>query len=416
MIAVTRQPGLAPAVTIVDGLVYLAYGIDPGALILEVFTPTGALVKSTSLPGGFFDSFPVFGGRWLAYKRTGDWRAVALNVVDGQTLTFTEADGNWPIAVNDALGLVAFQQGRGYAVFLGSLVDGSATPAAAMGAPDGLSALTDDMRLVLRKDVRLSVPGMLYPVRARDLVVGERPEGGVAVQVDGDVLRVALVGQDTPTPSCACDGALYALVTGGPQGVRLLLGSPTDVLALPTAASLVVPAPAPAPPPPAPQPAPRPVPAPTPKPPAPAPKPSPVPAPAPAPVPSTRFPPARVRRGGSMFVSAKLGQKYIGVDPGGQQFKGQGVTFPVYHDRAQPGEWERIELQPRGDDRSFRARFVASNRGLSMQPDGRLETREAGTDGEYEVFYVTTQPDGSNLLYRIAQGGLVGVLLVEEFA
>jgi hypothetical protein len=246
-----------------------------------------------------------------------------------------------------------------------------------------------------------------YTALDASLWIGQGQDNGGVLVWDGAVLRVL----DAPPAACTfiratCDGERVAVAYIGPFGAVVLQTTLAELRALPPLAPS-------APPPPAPQPAPVPAPAPTPKP--PAPKPAPVPAPAPAPVPSTRFPPARVRRGGSMFVSAKLGQKYIGVDPGGQQFKGQGVTFPVYHDRAQPGEWERIELQPRGDDRSFRARFVASNRGLSMQPDGRLETREAGTDGEYEVFYVTTQPDGSNLLYRISQGGVVGVLLVEEF-
>jgi hypothetical protein len=127
---ITRQPGLAPAVSIVDGLVYVAYGIRWRAL-LDVFTPhRRAREEHVPLAGGFFDSFPVFGGRWLAYKRDGDWRAVVLNVVDGQTFTFGEADGNWPIAVNDALGLVAVQQGREYAILLGSLSTARRTRAA----------------------------------------------------------------------------------------------------------------------------------------------------------------------------------------------------------------------------------------------------------------------------------------------
>jgi hypothetical protein len=246
---ITRQPGLAPACSFVDGLLYVAYGIDPGALVLDVFTPQGALVRSTTLDGGFFDSFPVFGGRWLAYKRTADWRAVAVNVVNGETATFGEADGNWPIVVNDALGLVAWQQGRGYAIWLGSLITADAHQNGQAGAPDGLSVLTDGGEVVCRKDVRMSVPGMFYPVSAGDLTVGERPEGGVAVQFAGGALRVAFAGQDTPTPSCATDGMLYAIVTGGPQGVRVLVATAAELAGLPTSAPSPTPVPQPAPPP-----------------------------------------------------------------------------------------------------------------------------------------------------------------------
>lgn len=117
-----------------------------------------------------------------------------------------------------------------------------------------------------------------------------------------------------------------------------------------------------------------------------------------------------------MKVYAKLGNKYTGVNPVAQAPKGGGEKFPVYHDRVQGGAWEEIELTPHDSSGGFLARYVAADKALSMQPDGRLETRDPGTDGGYEVFYATTQPDGTNLLYRIEQNGIVGVLMIEDIA
>lgn len=67
---------------------------------------------------------------------------------------------------------------------------------------------------------------------------------------------------------------------------------------------------------------------------------------------------------------------YVGVAPG---------TTEVYADRQAGGAWEEIEFTRRDDGR-YTARFVAANLVLSVQPDGRFETRPAGTDGAFEQF------------------------------
>jgi hypothetical protein len=238
--------GLAPAVTIVGEWVYVAYGVQPDALIVVTLTLAGIEVRRDVITDGFFNSFPRFSGPWMAYKRNHDWRPAARHVQTGRFWMFRgQADGNFGVVVNADLNLVAYQWTSSYAIWLGSLLDGADAPTSMRGAPDGLGELVDSSHVTLRKDTRTSVPGILWPVRAGHLTVGEIPDlshgappRGAAVQIEGDALRVALADQDTPTPSNATDGETYAIVTGGPQGVRLLLGSRADILALPLAAPI----------------------------------------------------------------------------------------------------------------------------------------------------------------------------------
>lgn len=144
------------------------------------------------------------------------------------------------------------------------------------------------------------------------------------------------------------------------------------------------------------------------------PRPVPTPAPAPSPVPSTPFPPARSLAGVRMKVYAKLGSHYIGVAPTALAKVSGDAQFPVYHDRSAANGWEAIELTPK-DGGHFLARFMDADRGLSIQNDGSLQTRAAGTDGPFEQLYATTQPDGISILYRVDNGVMVGTpLTIEE--
>lgn len=94
---------------------------------------------------------------------------------------------------------------------------------------------------------------------------------------------------------------------------------------------------------------------------------------------------------------AKLHGKYIGVEPG---------TRTVYADRPVGGAWEELDvtLQPDGH---YRAHFRAANLELSIQPDGRLETRPAGTYGAWEQLSVK---DGT-----LSREGISTVLTLEGF-
>lgn len=579
--------GLAPDVAIVDDLVYVAWGTLPDAVVVAVFTLDGVEVARTPIADGFQDAWPRFGGRWLAYKRGGDFGPSALDVVSGQSFKFQGlAQGNFGLAVNDALGVVAYQWGPENNIWFGSLVDGTAHSSPLTGAPDGLDQVVSLEQVTLRKDTRLSVPDMFWPVHAGDVVAGEyvKPPYGIAVQLAGDGVRVALQGQDCPVPRVASSPTHVALVTGGPAGVRLVIRTRDEIRQLPLGSSFAnIPAftfthpvsvypfkadgsgapdlfslgpyteapvmvvnppadqrlviahdglsdwalpaglrlwdlpllelyrtpaetllqsaarwvrqvqallhmwngdvgvipmfycqggvaggtppefwavadvlegltwlsqvvnlsprikviapfaynrangitahpelrqafaallaaaadagpatllPISSPPAPAPH--------------APAPHPKPQPAPTPAPVPSTPFP-AADPLGGSMRVFLKLGAKYVGCDPTPAHGKSGDAAFPAYHDRASGGAWEEVEATAHDGDQ-FDARLVASNRQLSIDQFGILQTRAAGAIGGDELFYMTTQPDGSNLLYRFQDGkGLVPcVLTIEE--
>jgi hypothetical protein len=105
-----------------------------------------------------------------------------------------------------------------------------------------------------------------------------------------------------------------------------------------------------------------------------------------------------------MKVGVRFNGKVLRVDP----------TQPkvVHADRDTVGPHEEIELT-KHDDNRFDARFLASNMQLSMNFEGKLETRPAGTDGAWETFFATDQPDGSSLLYRFEGTTLLPVLVIE---
>ena len=93
-----------------------------------------------------------------------------------------------------------------------------------------------------------------------------------------------------------------------------------------------------------------------------------------------------------MIVGLLLNGKAIGVDP----------SWPgvVYADRDVVRGWEEIELT-RHDDGFWSAHFIAADVELSIQPNGDLETRPAGTYGGYEQLDALTFPDGVSIVYRI---------------
>lgn len=67
----------------------------------------------------------------------------------------------------------------------------------------------------------------------------------------------------------------------------------------------------------------------------------------------------------------------------------------------------------------FDALFTKANVQLSIQNDGSLQTRPAGTVGPFEMeqVFCTTQPDGSSVLYRLDGARMFGEpLLIKEAA
>jgi len=71
------------------------------------------------------------------------------------------------------------------------------------------------------------------------------------------------------------------------------------------------------------------------------------------------------------------------------------------------------------DGNHFDARFVKANKQLSIQNDGSLQSRPAGTFAAFEMeqVFATTQPEERNLLYRNDGTRLFGEpLLIEDIA
>ncbi len=76
-----------------------------------------------------------------------------------------------------------------------------------------------------------------------------------------------------------------------------------------------------------------------------------------------------------MPVGLLLNGKYLGLEPG---------TTRVYADRPALGAWEEVVLTSHGA--WWDVRFGAANRQLTVTPDRQLDSRPAGTFGEWEQF------------------------------
>lgn len=106
-----------------------------------------------------------------------------------------------------------------------------------------------------------------------------------------------------------------------------------------------------------------------------------------------------------MNISGQYLGGFIGVEPG---------TTTVYHNRTVAGGWEQMALTPSpAQPKMFNALFTASGKTLSQQPGGTLQTRQGGTDGLYEQFFATNQPDGTSFLYRYQDGQILDVILIQ---
>jgi len=86
--------------------------------------------------------------------------------------------------------------------------------------------------------------------------------------------------------------------------------------------------------------------------------------------------------------------------------------------RATKGNAGRVKIT-KHDDHHYDATFIDANCTLSIQPNGRLESRPAGTYGGYENLDAITAPDPNpiNLLYRVDRGHICGgtvLQIVEE--
>jgi hypothetical protein len=98
-------------------------------------------------------------------------------------------------------------------------------------------------------------------------------------------------------------------------------------------------------------------------------------------------------------VYIKRDGKYCGCDPTPVTGQTGDAQFPVYDDRPVGGAWEVATLSQH-DGGKFGLLFRAANRELTINDQGGLETRVAGTFGEWESEDAATQPDGSSILWR----------------
>jgi hypothetical protein len=250
-------PGFAPCVGFWDGLLYVAWGTETDKLQIAVFTLDGVEVRRQTVSDGHFSSFPRIDGPWLVYKAYPSLAPVALHLVTGERREIAGvADGNWPVVVDGALGLVAWQTAPDYRLTVTNVRDLQQYPLAPFGAPDGLDHIRPDVSIALRKDIALEAPEVGgYVQRAGDLRVGQYGFG-VGVKLDGwTETRWLWGGSEASDPRVAAtlDGPCYAIASWG-TGVRLAILSREDLWALPRVPSDTPAPPPPPPPPPPPEP------------------------------------------------------------------------------------------------------------------------------------------------------------------
>lgn len=237
--------GLAPDVRVRDGLINVALPM-PTSTELLTYRPDGTLVATRTLHDA---SYPRFGGDWLAFKLAPAFVPAALNLRTQELRTFAGVVGGDPGVVisDDTLELVwqtleGVGDGRAYRVWAAPFaegIDAFARNLGLVGAPDGLEALTAAGRVICRKDIgHVFTDVGSFAQRRGDLRCGQFGYG-IGVRVDGWSAARWLLGDavgrsDTKDPRADTDGAdVNAFVSWGNRGVRLVLATRTDLLALP---------------------------------------------------------------------------------------------------------------------------------------------------------------------------------------
>lgn len=104
------------------------------------------------------------------------------------------------------------------------------------------------------------------------------------------------------------------------------------------------------------------------------------------------------------------GQWFVGVNPTPTPGKTGDAQFVPYYNRPAPnpnsgGAWEQVSFEQHGA--WWAIKFAASNRYLSIQQDGSLQTR-AAVGGAYEQFDIYVEPvTGRIVIYRADVTGIV---------
>lgn len=136
--------------------------------------------------------------------------------------------------------------------------------------------------------------------------------------------------------------------------------------------------------------------------------------PAPEPPAADQIPRAKALKEDSMIVALRHSNKndyYVCLPPADVN-----STVEYRSQKLDPnwtlGGWEKAELLLDGDE--CVAHYIDANEELSMDPDGNLGRKPAGTYGAWEKFKVAEQPDGRILLTRWENGILIGAFTAEE--
>ena len=229
--------GLAPDVSIIGGVVYVAWGTTEAVRVISI-DRDGKVLHVRIVPHGFFNSFPITrGGPWLVYKgiKYGKFIPVATPVVGGDVLTVDDGkvDGNWGIIVNPELSVMAWQTAPNYDVTVVRLPSLELVGVlSAAGAPDGMDSLGFNGIVTNRNDIIDIAPDVGgYVQRADDMRVGQYGYG-VGIKFDDEIeTRWLWGGTTTSDPRCANEGDLYAVCAWG-NTVRVAIGTREDFIKL----------------------------------------------------------------------------------------------------------------------------------------------------------------------------------------
>lgn len=238
----TLGPGSAPDV--------LWWGTEP-VLACRLGDPTKPGTLSVFNRSGYLIDFPVYAGPgWprlclsagRAYLGFNNGRDGIVLVNDtGQTSVLTGSTrGNQPVMFGAPD--VYWQQDAPTYPIARRPITGGPIELVGTGAPTGLAYVACDGRIVTVDENRLSVPGMLDPVRSGDVIVGtclgSAPVPFVAVQLGSDQIRMLWLGKDSQNPRCAVGPNGDTLIAAwGAQGVRVGLYTPHELRALPYAST-----------------------------------------------------------------------------------------------------------------------------------------------------------------------------------
>ncbi len=207
-----------------DGVVVCA---GSGSVEVWAFTVDGRPIRRESLGAGWH---PRTEGRTILYH-DGTWfRAWSLSMghlapIPGKPV------GNNATALSPS-GLRFFQRNTDASFPIGVYRDELRI---ADYRPTGIWEARDDGTVTLMDDCNRPryAPGAGgYVHRCGDLMVGEGPQGGTQVWLDGQ-RHILHAGTDTKWPRVSVWHDLVAIVSWGDKGTRLWVGSRADVIALP---------------------------------------------------------------------------------------------------------------------------------------------------------------------------------------